>query len=193
MQKGRYILTVRTEHQSLKQPVSINRRSFCIHVIYVHGIVVSHKKKNEILPFAAMWMNLENIMVSEINQKDKSIYMWNLKDNTKVYSKTEADSQIQNTNQWSPVERGQRGGPREGHEIRRCLSNKVDLPGGSDSKASAYNAGDPGSIPGLGRSLGEGNGNPFQYSCLENPIDGRARQATVHGVAESQTRLSNFT
>ena len=46
-----------------------------------------------------------------------------------------------------------------------------DFPGGSDSKASAYNAGDPGLIPGLGRSSGEGNGNPLQYSCLENPMD----------------------
>ena len=45
-----------------------------------------------------------------------------------------------------------------------------DFPGGSDSKESACNAGNPGSIPGLGRSLGEGNGNPLQYSCLENPI-----------------------
>ena len=50
----------------------------------------------------------------------------------------------------------------------------LDFPGGSNGKASAYNAGDPGSIPGLGRSPGEGNGNPFQYSCLENPMDGRA-------------------
>ena len=54
-------------------------------------------------------------------------------------------------------------------------------------KASAYNAGDPGSIPGLGRSPGEGNGNPLQYSCLENPMDRGAWQATVHGVAKSQT------
>ena len=46
------------------------------------------------------------------------------------------------------------------------------------------NAGDVGLIPGLGRSLGEGNGNPLQYSCLENPMDGRAWWATVHGVAE---------
>ena len=45
-----------------------------------------------------------------------------------------------------------------------------DFPGGSDSKASVYDAGDPGSIPGLGRSLGEGNGNPLQYYCLENPM-----------------------
>ena len=48
------------------------------------------------------------------------------------------------------------------------------FPGGSDGKASAYNAGDPGSMPGLGRSPGEGNGNPFQYSCLENPMDEEA-------------------
>ena len=64
---------------------------------------------------------------------------------------------------------------------------------GSHSKASAYNAGDPGSIRGSGRSPGEGNGNPLQYSCLENPMDGGAWLATVHGVAKSRTRLSDFT
>ena len=68
-----------------------------------------------------------------------------------------------------------------------------NFPGGSEGKASAYNAGDPGSIPGSGRSSGEGNGNPLQYSCLENPMDGGAWQATVHGVAKSWTRLSDFT
>ena len=56
------------------------------------------------------------------------------------------------------------------------------FPGGSDSKASAYNAGDPGSIPGSGRSPGEGNDYPLQYSCLENSMDRGAWQATVHGV-----------
>ena len=61
------------------------------------------------------------------------------------------------------------------------------------AKASAYNEGDLGSIPGLGRFPGEGNGNPLQYSCLENPMDGGAWWATVHGVAKSRTRLSNFT
>ena len=60
-------------------------------------------------------------------------------------------------------------------------------------KASAYNAGDLGLTPGLGRSLGEGNGNPLQYSCLENPTDGGVWQATIHGVAKSWTRLSDFT
>ena len=64
---------------------------------------------------------------------------------------------------------------------------------GSDGKASACRAGDPGSIPGLGRSPGEGNGNPLQYSCLENSMDWGAWWATVHGVAKSRTRLSNFT
>ena len=49
-----------------------------------------------------------------------------------------------------------------------------DFPGGSDGKASAYNAGDPGSIPGSGRSPEEGYGNPLQYPCLENPTDGGA-------------------
>ena len=61
------------------------------------------------------------------------------------------------------------------------------------SKESACSAGDPGLIPGAGRSRGEGNSNPLQYSCLENLMDGRAWQATVHGVAKSRTRLSNFT
>ena len=50
----------------------------------------------------------------------------------------------------------------------------MDFPGGSDVKASVYNAGDLGSDPGLGRSPGEGNGNPLQYYCLENPMDGGA-------------------
>ena len=50
-------------------------------------------------------------------------------------------------------------------------SPALDFPGGSDGKASAHNVGDPGSIPGWGRSSGEGNGNPLHYSCLENPID----------------------
>ena len=67
------------------------------------------------------------------------------------------------------------------------------VPRGSEVKTSASNARDLGLIPGLGRFPGEGNGNPLQYSCLENPMDGGAWQATVHGVAKSQTRLSDFT
>ena len=61
----------------------------------------------------------------------------------------------------------------------------LDFPGGSDAKVSAYSVGDPGLIPGSGRSSGEGNGNPLQYSCLENPMDGGSWWTTVHGVAES--------
>ena len=61
------------------------------------------------------------------------------------------------------------------------------FPGGSDGKAFAYNAGGPGSIPGLGRSPGEGNGNPLQYSHLENSVEGGAWWATVHGVTKSRT------
>ena len=68
---------------------------------------------------------------------------------------------------------------------------KVD--GGSGGKASAYSARDPGSIPGSGRSSREGNDNPFQYSCLGNPIDTGAWWPTVHGVAKNWTRLGDFT
>ena len=67
------------------------------------------------------------------------------------------------------------------------------FPGGSDDGESACNAGDPGSVPGSGRSPGEGNGNPLQFSCLENLMDGEAWWATVHGVAKSRTQLSDFT
>ena len=67
------------------------------------------------------------------------------------------------------------------------------FPGGSEVKASAPNAGDLGSIPGSGRPPGVGNGNSLQYSCLKNPMDRGAWRATVHGVAKSQTQLSDLT
>ena len=70
---------------------------------------------------------------------------------------------------------------------------QTGFPGGSEVKASAWNVGDLGSIPGSGRSPGEGNSNPLQYSCLENPTQGGAWQATVHGGAERWTRLSDCT
>ena len=59
-------------------------------------------------------------------------------------------------------------------EVEQFYEDLQDFPGGSDHKTSAYSAGDPGSIPGFGRSPGEGNGKPLQYSCLENPMDGGA-------------------
>ena len=65
-------------------------------------------------------------------------------------------------------------------------------PHGSEDKESACSAGDPGSIPGSGRSPGEGNGNPLQYSWLENSMDRGAWWATVHGVTKSWIQLSDF-
>ena len=73
-------------------------------------------------------------------------------------------------------------------------NNRVEpkgLPCSSNGEESACNTGDPGSIPGSGRSSREGNGSPLQYSCLENPMDRGAWQATVCGIAKSQTWLSN--
>ena len=72
----------------------------------------------------------------------------------------------------------------------------MGFPNGSESKETACSAGDirdRGSIPGAGRSPGGGHSNPLQYSCLKNPMDKGAWQATVHGVAKSRTRLSDFT
>ena len=78
--------------------------------------------------------------------------------------------------------------------IWTVLYGKLRFPsGGSAVKASACNVGDLGSIPRSGRSPGERKGNPLQYSCLENAMDGGAWWATVHGVAKSWTRLSDFT
>ena len=84
----------------------------------------------------------------------------------------------------------------ENQETRQCNSVCLKIQASLVAqmvRASVCNAGDPGSIPGWGRSSGEGNGNPLQYSCLENSMDGGAWWATVHGVAKSRTRLSNFT
>ena len=67
----------------------------------------------------------------------------------------------------------------------------LGFPGGSEVKASACNVGDLSSIPGLGRSPGEGNDNLLQYSFLENPMDGGAWRAIIHGAAKSRTWLSD--
>ena len=80
---------------------------------------------------------------------------------------------------------------KSGRQLKVPTQLCSGFPGGLDGKESAFNAGDPGSGPGLGRSPGEGNGNPLQYSCLENSMDRRGWQATVHGVTKSQTQLSD--
>ena len=72
-----------------------------------------------------------------------------------------------------------------------CFTTRPGFPHSSAGGESACNAGDPGLIPGLGRSPGEGNGSPLQYSCLENPMDRGTCQATVYGIAKSRTQLSN--
>ena len=69
----------------------------------------------------------------------------------------------------------------------------MGFPGGTEGKEFAWNAGDPGSIPGLGSSPGVGNSNPLHYSCLENPTDKGAQWATVYRVTKSQTQLSDLT
>ena len=67
---------------------------------------------------------------------------------------------------------------------------QLGFPGGSDGKESAHNVEDPGLMPGSGRSLGEVNGNPLQYSCLKNPMDGEVWRAAVHGVARVRYDLA---
>ena len=77
----------------------------------------------------------------------------------------------------------------------KCLLGSqlpLNFLGSSDCKESVCNAGNPGLIPGSGRTPAEGNGNPLQYSCLENSMDRGAWQATVHGVSKSQTGLSDY-
>ena len=69
---------------------------------------------------------------------------------------------------------------------------QLGFPGGSDGKESACNAGDPGLIPGSGRSPGEENDNLLHYSCMENSMDRRAWQATVHSITNSWTWLSDY-
>jgi len=91
---------------------------------------------------------------------------------------------------WEKVQSGEfPGGP-----VVKTGLTALGFPGGSVVKnppANAGDAGDVGLIPGLGRSPGEGNGNPLQYSCLENPMDRGAWWATVHGVTKSQTQQSS--
>ena len=78
-------------------------------------------------------------------------------------------------------------------ELGGAKGSHRDSPGGADGKASACNARYPGSVPGSGRSPGEGEGNPLQHSCLENPTEGGTWWAAVHGVAKSRTPQSDVT
>ena len=75
----------------------------------------------------------------------------------------------------------------EGKSMQNKTKEIESFPGGSNAKESGCNLRDQGSIPGLGRSPGEGNGSPLQYSCMENPMGRGAWQAAVHGVAKSWT------
>ena len=76
-------------------------------------------------------------------------------------------------------------------KCHECFPKAIGFPDGSDSKESAYNVGDLGSVPRLGRSPGEGNGSPLQYSCLEKSMDRGAWRATVAGVTKSWTQLND--
>ena len=78
------------------------------------------------------------------------------------------------------------------NNTKALIASCQGFSGGSDGEDSACNAGDPVSISGSGRSPGEGNDNPLQYSCLKNPMDGRASGATVHGVTNSRAWMSDF-
>ena len=80
---------------------------------------------------------------------------------------------------------------QNGKEEVKLLLYATGFPGGLEGEASACNAGDPGSIPWLGRSPEGGNGNPLQYSRLDNSMDREAWWATVHGITKSQTQLSD--
>ena len=93
------------------------------------------------------------------------------------------DRRGRNGPRWDPL-------PRATLQMAGLLAAEV-FPGGSNSKEFACNTGDPGSVLGLRKSPGEGNGNPLQYSCLGNPMDRGACWATVHGVAESWIQLSD--
>ena len=95
---------------------------------------------------------------------------------------------------WKAIRKRKKGNKERGDERKKRMKKERNLTlCGSDGNEPSFSTGDPGSIPGSGKSPGEGHGNPLQDSCLENPMDGGAFLGTVHGVAKSQTRLSDFT
>ena len=91
-----------------------------------------------------------------------------------------------------PEHTGRPGGQLHQLSVLKATLAAEGFPGGSDGKDSACSAGDPGLIPGWGRSPGGGNGYSLHYSCLENSVDRGPWQATVHGVTKSRTRLSDL-
>ena len=163
------------------------------------GILLNHKKEwnwvicrdvDGLRVFHTEWSKSGEKQILYINT-----YMWNLKkigiDN--LICKADGDTDIENKGM------GERGRWDELEDwdwhiyiIDTMYGIGRGFPGGLYGKVSACNAENLGLIPGLGRSPGEGNGNPLQYSCLENPMDGGAWYAPVHGVAKSRTRLSDF-
>ena len=141
----------------------------CTHThTYTHRGIHSVIKKNEILAFAATWMELEGIMLSEISQTEKNKYC--------MISHLELKKGTTNRN------------ITKGKQTRRYIKQ---ISSSSDDKESAWNARDLSLIPGSGRSLGEVNGYPLQYSFLGNPMERGTWQATVHGVAKGQTWLTH--
>ena len=112
-------------------------------------------------------MDVANLISSSFAFSEPSLYVW--KFSVHVVLKPGLEGFEHHRTAW-----GMSTAVRQcGHSLALPFFG-TDFPGGSDGKAFAYNAGDLGSIPGSGRSPGEGNGNPFQYSCLENPMDGGA-------------------
>ena len=107
----------------------------------------------------------------------------------KVHSKREEP--LLGRGGWDSAPSSRWAGPGSGGVPLHFQSPFLLPPGGTDGKASAYNAGDPGSIPGSGRSPGERHGYPLQYFCLENSMDRAAWQATPHRVTNSRPQLSN--
>ena len=118
-------------------------------------------KKNAFESVLMRWMDLEPIIQNEVSQKEKHQYSMKVKSFSHVQLFV------------TPWTVAYQAPPSMGFSRQdNCIL--MHIYGGSEVKASACNAGDPGSIPGLGRSPGEGNGNPLQCSCLENPMDGGA-------------------
>ena len=171
------------------------------------------------MPFTATRMNLQIIILSEVSKIKTNTILYHLFVESKIGQKHtyETEAESRHREQTCGCHRGRGQGRKDwefgikqiqtnththththtyihtGQINKKELLYSTGFPGGSEVKASASNAGDPDSIPGSGRSPREGNGNPLQYSCLENPMDEEAWQATVHGVVKSRTRLSNFT